>query len=115
MFLPLSHKWANTISHLTFTNCCIDVLEYITELWYLPVVSHDIWLHLLEEFTWHTVILIPKGKLDFHGIGLVEVLWNIVLGILNNHPTVAIHFHDTLHKSHTGRGMGTAFLKDNMS
>ena len=38
---------------------------------------------LAEEATWQAVVLIPKGKLDYLGIGLVEVVWKVVEGILN--------------------------------
>ena len=30
--------------------------------------------NLAEEATWQTVVLIPKGKGEFRGIGLVEVI-----------------------------------------
>ena len=30
---------------------------------------------LAEDSTWQTVVLIPKGKGDYRGIGLVEVMW----------------------------------------
>ena len=30
---------------------------------------------LAEESTWQAVVLIPKGKGDYRGIGLVEVMW----------------------------------------
>ena len=38
--------------------------------------------HLIEECTWNTVFLIPKGDGNSLGIGLVEVMWKIVMGIL---------------------------------
>ena len=33
---------------------------------------------LAEEATWQAVLLIPKGKKDYRGIGLVEVMWKVV-------------------------------------
>ena len=30
--------------------------------------------YLAEEATWQAVVLIPKGKKDYRGIGLVEVM-----------------------------------------
>ena len=33
---------------------------------------------LAEEVTWQAVVLIPKGKGDYRGIGLVEVMWKVV-------------------------------------
>ena len=42
---------------------------------------------LVEEATWQAVVLIPKGKGDYRGIGLVEVLWKVVAVILNRRLT----------------------------
>ena len=33
---------------------------------------------LAEEATWQAVVLIPKGKGDYRGIGLVEMIWKVV-------------------------------------
>ena len=33
---------------------------------------------LAEEATWQAVVLIPEGKKDYRGIGLVEVVWKVV-------------------------------------
>ena len=33
---------------------------------------------LAEEAAWQTVVLIPKGKGEFRGIGLVEVTWKLM-------------------------------------
>ena len=32
---------------------------------------------LTEEATWQVVVLIPKGKEDYQGIGIVEVMWKV--------------------------------------
>ena len=45
---------------------------------------------LAEEATWKAVILIPKGKKYYRGIGLVEVMWKVVGAILNCHFTASI-------------------------
>ena len=34
--------------------------------------------NLAEEANWQTVVLIPKGKVVFQGIGLVEVIWKLL-------------------------------------
>ena len=52
---------------------------------------------LAEEITWHAVVLIPKGKGDYRGIGLVEVMWKVVAVILNRRLTSSITFHNVLH------------------
>ena len=38
---------------------------------------------LADEEMWQAVVLIPKGKKDYRGIGLVEVTWKVVAYILN--------------------------------
>ena len=38
---------------------------------------------LPAECTCQTVVLLPKGNGDFRGIGLVEVLWKAVSGVIN--------------------------------
>ena len=66
---------------------------------------------LAEESTWQAVVLIPKGKEDYRGIGLVEVMWKFVAVILNRRLTSSITFHDVLHGFRAGRGTGTATLE----
>ena len=50
--------------------------------------------NLAEEATWQAVVLIPKGKNDYRGIGLVGVMWKVVAVILNCRLTASITFHD---------------------
>ena len=57
---------------------------------------------------WQAVVMIPKGGKDYHGIGLVEVMWKVVAEILNRRLTASITFHDFLHGFRVGRGTGTA-------
>ena len=38
--------------------------------------------NLAEEATWQTMVMIPKGKGEFQGIGLVEVIWKLLTLIL---------------------------------
>ena len=66
---------------------------------------------LAEEATWQAVVLIPKGKGDYRGIGLVEVMWKIVAVILNRRFNSSITFHDVLHGLRAGRGTGTTTLE----
>ena len=47
--------------------------------------------------TWQAVVLIPKGKKDYHGIGLVEVIWKVLAAISNCWITSYITFHDFFH------------------
>ena len=66
---------------------------------------------LAEEATWQAVVLIPKGKKDYWGIVLVEVMWKVVAAILNRRFTASITYHDFLHGFRAGRGTGTATLE----
>ena len=63
---------------------------------------------LAEECKWQTVVITLKGKGDFWGIVLVEVLWKAIARLLNLRLTSAISFHDTLHGFWEEQGMGTA-------
>ena len=66
---------------------------------------------LAEESTWQALVLIPKGKGDYRGIVLVEVMCKVVAVILNRRVTSFITFHDVLHGFRAGRGTGTATLE----
>ena len=66
---------------------------------------------LVEEATWQTVVLIPKGKREFRGIGLVEVTWKVVAVILHHWLTAGIKLHDALHRFWEGHGIGMATLE----
>ena len=57
------------------------------------------------------MVLIPKEKMKFRGVGLVEVTWKVVAVILHCRLTSGIKFHDALHGFREGRGTGTATLK----
>ena len=60
------------------------------------------------------MVLSPKGKKDYRGIGLVEVMWQLVSEILNFRLTASITFHDFLYGFRAGRGTGTAILEANL-
>ena len=66
---------------------------------------------LAEEGTWQAVVLIPKGKKDYRGIGLVELMWKVVAAILNLRLRASITFHDFLHGLRACSGTGTATLE----
>ena len=50
------------------------------------------------------------GK-DFHGIGLVEILWKDITWINKQRLTAAIMYHYILYGLRTGRGTGTVILE----
>ena len=66
---------------------------------------------MAEEATCKTVVLIPKRKKEYRGIGLVEFTWKVVAAILHRRLTTAITYHDALHGFRACRGTGTATLK----
>ena len=66
---------------------------------------------MAEEATWKTVVLIPKGRKEYRGIGLVEVMWKVVAAILHRRLATTITYHDFLHGFWAGRGTGTATLE----
>ena len=66
---------------------------------------------LSEEIILQVVVLIPKGEKDYRGIGLMEVMWKVVVEILNRRFAASITYHDALHGFRAGRGMGTATLE----
>ena len=57
------------------------------------------------------VVLIPKENGGFRGILLVEVLWKLLLGIVNWQIGVAVKFYDVLHGFREGLGTGTTSLE----
>ena len=63
---------------------------------------------LAEEAKLQALVLIPKGKKDYRGIVLVEVMWKVVAAILNRRFTASITYHDFLHRFRAGCGTGTA-------
>ena len=69
---------------------------------------------LAEENTWQAVVLIPKVKWEYCGIGLVEVMWKVVADILNRRLTSSITFHDFLHEFWVGHGTVTATLEEKL-
>ena len=65
---------------------------------------------LAEEATWQAMVMVPKGKGEFWGIGLVEVIWKL-LSLILHRRLAAIQLHEVLHGFREGRGTGTATLE----
>ena len=85
-----------------------------TEKWYKVV---DIIKYALKEgrinvdCEWKTVVLILKWNMKFRGIGIVEVIWKAVPGVVNFRIGAAVDFHDMLHGLMVGIVIGTASLE----
>ena len=60
------------------------------------------------------MVLIPKGKGDYRGIVLMEVVWKVVAAILNFRLAASITYHDFLHGFRLGSGTGTATFKSKL-
>ena len=65
---------------------------------------------MAKEATWQAVVMIPKGRKEYRGIGLVEVMWKVVAEILHCRLATSITYHDFLHRFRASRGTGTATL-----
>ena len=64
-----------------------------------------------EEAMGQAVVLIPKGRGDYRGIGLMEVVWKVVEVINNQRLTASITYHEFLHGFRAGSGTGTTTLE----
>ena len=61
------------------------------------------------------MVLIPKGKEEYWGIGLVEVAWKVCTAVVNCWLKQGVVLHDSLHGSRGGRVTGTSTLEANLS
>ena len=64
---------------------------------------------------WTILVLIPKGNKDTWGIGLLEILWNVVEAIINTCLWDSIQFHDLLYGLLAGRGTGASNMDLNIA
>ena len=61
-----------------------------------------------EEISWEKIVLIPKGKVGYRGIWLVELLWKACSVVVNCRLKRSDVLHDALHRFREGIGTGTA-------
>ena len=61
------------------------------------------------------MVLLPKGRGWYKGIGLLEVIWKLCASIINNHLRSSVTLHDSLNGFRQGGGSGTATLEANLS
>ena len=81
----------------------------------VSLVHTDFWYGtLVEECAWKMVILITKGSREFWEIGLMEVLWKMVTGILNQRFAMYIGFHGNLHGFREDWGTGTNSIESKL-
>ena len=67
-------------------------------MWYNYYIPMEIGSTLL--------VLIPKVSADTQGIGMLEVMWKVLKGVIDTLVKAAVQFHDVLHGFHAGRGGG---------
>ena len=63
------------------------------------------------ELGWTVLFIIPKDSTDTWRIGMLEVMWKVVEGLIYNHVKAAVKFHYVLHGFHAGRGAATAIME----
>ena len=67
--------------------------------------------YIPDDLMWTTMVLIPKGKGGYKGIGLVETIWKVCTSIVNIWLRSSIVFHDALRGFRQGRGTETAIME----
>ena len=67
--------------------------------------------YIPEALMWTTMVLIPKVKGDYRGIGLLETIWEVCPSIFNIRIRSSIVLHDVLHGFRQGRGTGAAIIE----
>ena len=68
-----------------------------------------------DEITWLMMVLLPKRKGEYRGIGIVEVLWKVCSVVVNCHLKRSVVLNDALHGFREGRGTGTSSLESKMA
>ena len=48
-----------------------------------------------EEAAWATMVLLLKGKGGYQGIGIMEVIWNLFLVVVNCRLKRSMEIHDS--------------------
>jgi hypothetical protein len=64
--------------------------------------------------TWEIIVLLPKGRGNYCGIGLLEPFWKVVEKIMVRRSS-SIKFHDCLHGSLPKRGTGMASIETKLA
>ena len=85
------------------------------DLWRMVVkLVRSIWEtgEIPRQMLWTIMVLIPKGTSgDFHGIGLLKVLWKVLEKVIDARLSSTIDLHDALHGFRAGRGCGTGIME----
>ena len=57
------------------------------------------------------MVLLPKGKEEYQGIGLAEVAWKVCTVVLDLRLKRGVKIHDSLHRFQREQGTGIETIK----
>ena len=83
----------------TLWRAFIDLVQTVWETGSIP-----------QQMLWMVVVLIPKGKGNYRGIGLLDQIWKGIEVVMDNRLK-CLELHDCLHGFLAGRGTGTAIME----
>ena len=64
----------------------------------VSVIHAEFWEgYIPEALMWTTMVLIPNGKGEYRGIGLVETIWKVCTSTAKSRLQSSIVLHDVLH------------------
>ena len=66
------------------------------------------------KIEWVKMVLVPKWKGGYRGVGLVDILWKLCSVVVNCWMKMSAVLNDALHGFIEGRGTGTATLERNL-
>jgi hypothetical protein len=74
-----------------------------------------VWTHgiIPRQMLWSIVVLIPKGGVDYRGIGLLEPIWKVLERIMDRRLDT-IELHDCLHGCRAHHRIGTGVIEAKM-
>ena len=90
---PVTDKWDKVV----------DIIQTDLREGWIPV-----------ECEYQKIVLLPKGNGELCGIGIFEVIWKAVSGVVNFWIGMAVNIHDTLHRFREVRGTGTTSLESKL-
>ena len=70
---------------------------------------------VLEEIAWAKMVILLKGKGEYQGIWMVEVLWKVGSVVVNCCFKMSVVLYDTLHGFREGWGTRTATLESKLA
>ena len=69
-----------------------------------------------EEVTWAKMVFLPKGREEYRGIGLVEIVWEVSAAVVNFRIKRCVSLYKAIHGFRAGGGStGTANLEENLA